>query len=88
MPHATDLVLNIQFSHYFIAGMVLYLIHAHIGFIVFERLGDQVNHVLLVAATMIAMVAAAAALHRWVERPLAPLLKQVLSGKRQLAPTK
>ncbi|MEJ1105638.1 MULTISPECIES: acyltransferase family protein [unclassified Kribbella] len=169
LPHATDLVLNTQFSHYFIAGMALclvhrygakpqyllivalalgnaiyrgigfadrvgirygteihrpvvvavivlifavmlavalkltqrlgrpwfavlgaltyplYLIHAHIGVIVFERLGDQVNHVLLVAATMIVMVAAAAALHRWVERPLAPRLKRVLSGTRQLA---
>ena len=75
MPHATGLVLNTQFSHYFIAGMgfclihrygarpqyllivalalanaiyrgigfadPLYLIHAHIGFIVFERLGDR-----------------------------------------------
>ncbi|MFI7067011.1 hypothetical protein ACIBL3_38845 [Kribbella sp. NPDC050124] len=37
----------------------LYLIHAHIGFIIFERLGD--------------------------ERPLAPRLKRVLSGRRQPA---
>jgi peptidoglycan/LPS O-acetylase OafA/YrhL len=65
----------------------LYLIHAHLGFIVFERLGDQVNHVVLVAATMVVMTAAAAALHYWVERPLAPRLKRLLE-KRQLAPAK
>ena len=52
--------------------------HAHVGSIIFERLGDQVNHVLLVAATMIAMVGVAAALHYWVERPLAPRLKRGL----------
>ncbi|MFI6675912.1 hypothetical protein [Kribbella sp. NPDC050470] len=63
----------------------LYLIHAHLGFIIFERLGDQVNHVLLVAATMILMIAAAAALHYCVERPLAPRLKSLLAGRRQLA---
>ncbi|MFI6833681.1 acyltransferase family protein [Kribbella sp. NPDC050241] len=171
LPHATDLVLNTQFSHYFIAGMALclihrygpapqtllivavslgnaiyrgigfgdrvgiryhteihrpavvaiivvifavmlavalkwthrlgrpwfavlgaltyplYLVHAHIGFIVFERLGDQVNHILLVAATMLAMVGGAAALHYWVEQPLAPrlkrLLERVLPGARR-----
>ena len=162
LPHATDLVLNTQFSHYFIAGMELclihrygatpqtlalvavslgnaiyrgigfadrvglryhteidrtvvvgiivaifavmlavalrlthrlgrpwfavlgaltyplYLVHAHIGFIIFERLGDQVNHVLLVAATMALMTGVAAALHYGVERPLAPRLKRLL----------
>lgn len=162
LPHATDLVLNTQFSHYFIAGMALclihrygatrqtaaivaialgnaifrglgfadrvgvryhteihrtaavaiivaifaimlavalnlthrlgrpwfavlgaltyplYLVHAHIGFIIFERLGDQVNHVLLVATTMLLMIGVAAALHYAVERPLAPRLKRLL----------
>jgi peptidoglycan/LPS O-acetylase OafA/YrhL len=170
LPHATDLVLNTQFCHYFIAGMALclihrfgaspqtllivaislgnaiyrgvgfadrvglryhteihwpaviaiivaifaimlavavklthrlarpwfavlgaltyplYLVHAHIGFIIFERLGDQVNHVLLVAATMIAMVGVAAALHYWVEQPLAPRLKRVLDRGRPRQP--
>ena len=56
----------------------LYLVHAHIGFIIFERLGDQVNHVLLVAATMLLMTGVAAALHYGVERPLAPRLKHLL----------
>jgi peptidoglycan/LPS O-acetylase OafA/YrhL len=162
LPHATDLVLNTQFSHYFIAGMALclihrhgptreaiaivaialgnavyrgigfadrvgiryhteihrtavvaiifaifaimlavalkvthrfgrpwfavlgaltyplYLVHAHLGFIIFERLGDQVNHVLLVAATMVLMVGIATALHYGVEQPLAPRLKRLL----------
>ncbi|GAA1114452.1 acyltransferase [Kribbella jejuensis] len=168
LPHATDLVLNTQFAHYFIAGMALclihrygvtrqrlaivaislgnaiyrgigfadrvgiryhtaihrpvvvaiivaifavmlaialklthrlgrpwfavlgaltyplYLVHAHVGFIIFERLGDQVNHVLLVAATMLLMVGVAAALHYGVERPLAPRLKRLLSRPAQL----
>ncbi|MEU8221363.1 acyltransferase [Kribbella sp. NPDC048915] len=62
----------------------LYLVHAHIGFIIFERLGDRVNHVLLVAATMLLMTGVAAALHRFVERPLAPRLKRLLDlpGRR------
>ncbi|WP_327633111.1 acyltransferase [Kribbella sp. NBC_00482] len=162
LPHSTDLILNTQFSHYFIAGMALclihrygatpqtlaivaislgnaiyrgvgfadrvgiryhaelhrpvvvviivaifaimlavalrlthrfgrpwfavlgaltyplYLVHAHIGFVIFERLGDQVNHVLLAAATMLLMTGVAAALHYGVERPLAPRLKHLL----------
>ncbi|TCC26771.1 acyltransferase [Kribbella speibonae] len=165
LPHATDLILNTQFSHYFIAGMALclihrygvtpqtlaivaislgnaiyrgigfadrvgiryhtdlhrpvvvviivaifaimlavalkltsrigrpwfavlgaltyplYLVHAHIGFIIFERLGDQVNHVLLVAATMLLMSGVAAALHYGVEQPLAPRLKRLLDRR-------
>ncbi|WP_165549857.1 acyltransferase family protein [Kribbella speibonae] len=165
LPHATDLILNTQFSHYFIAGMALclihrygvtpqtlaivaislgnaiyrgvgfadrvgiryhtdlhrpvvvviivaifaimlavalkltsrigrpwfavlgaltyplYLVHAHIGFIIFERLGDQVNHVLLVAATMLLMTGVAAALHHGVEQPLAPRLKRLLDRR-------
>ncbi len=165
LPHATDLILNTQFAHYFIAGMALclihrygatpqtiaivaislgnaiyrgigfadrvgiryhtelhrpvvvavivaifaimlavalrlthrlgrpwfavlgaltyplYLVHAHIGFIIFERLGDQVNHVLLVAATMLLMTGVAAALHYGVERPLAPRLKRLLDRR-------
>jgi peptidoglycan/LPS O-acetylase OafA/YrhL len=168
LPHATDLVLNTQFAHYFIAGMALclirrygvtrqtpaivaialgnaiyrgigfadrvgiryhteirrpvvvaiivaifavmlaialrlthrlgrpwfavlgaltyplYLVHAHIGFIIFERLGDQVNHVILVAATMLLMVGIAAALHYGVERPVAPRLKRLLSRPVQV----
>ncbi|MGZ0147594.1 acyltransferase family protein [Kribbella sp. WER1] len=168
LPHATDLVLNTQFAHYFIAGMALclihrfgptpqtlaivalslgnaiyrgigfadrvgiryhteihrtvvvaiivaifaimlavalklthrlgqpwfavlgaltyplYLVHAHIGFVIFERLGDQVNHVLLVAATMLLMVGVAAVLHYGVERPLAPRLKRLLSKPDQV----
>nr|WP_275402642.1 acyltransferase [Streptomyces sp. SID13031] len=162
LPHATDLVLNTQFSHYFIAGMALcmiyrygpnwqsfliiavsmgnaipravgfadrvgnryqtdihrapvvaiivaifvvmvlvalgktqglgrpwfavlgaltyplYLIHAHIGFIIFERVGPHVNAIILVIATMLLMTAVAAALHYLIEKPLAPRLKRLL----------
>jgi peptidoglycan/LPS O-acetylase OafA/YrhL len=57
-------------------------VHAHLGFIIFERLGDQVNHDLLVAATMIAMVGIAAVLHYGIEQPLAPRLKRALDRVR------
>jgi peptidoglycan/LPS O-acetylase OafA/YrhL len=169
LPHAADLVLNTQFSHYFIAGMALcmiyrngpslqplaifviaignaipraigfadrvgvrygtdihrpvvvaivllvfavmllvalgktqrlarpwfavlgaltyplYLVHAHVGFIIFERLGAHVNAILLVVATMALMIGAAAALHYGVEKPLAPRLKRLLEKLPQRA---
>ncbi|MEV6282800.1 acyltransferase [Kribbella sp. NPDC051770] len=56
----------------------LYLIHAHIGFIIFERLGNAVNKYVLVGVTCLVMVAAAYLIHRYVEKPLAPRLKRVL----------
>jgi peptidoglycan/LPS O-acetylase OafA/YrhL len=61
----------------------LYLIHAHIGFIVFERMGDHVNKYLLVGSTTAAMVGAAYLINRYVEKPLAPRLKRVLEGRRR-----
>jgi peptidoglycan/LPS O-acetylase OafA/YrhL len=59
----------------------LYLIHAHIGFVVFERLGPHVNATLLTLATVAAMIAAAIALHQYVEKPLAPRLKRLLGPR-------
>ena len=56
----------------------LYLLHAHIGFIIFERLGPHLNAAVLATATMLLMVAAAAALHYLIEKPLAPRLKRQL----------
>ncbi|GAA1696710.1 acyltransferase [Kribbella yunnanensis] len=56
----------------------LYLVHAHIGFIIFERLGDRFGRILLVTLTTAAMFGVAAALHYWVEQPLAPRLKRLL----------
>ncbi|WP_168197270.1 hypothetical protein [Kribbella sp. ALI-6-A] len=59
----------------------LYLIHAHIGFVVFERLGPHVNATLLMLGTVAAMIAAATVLHRYVEKPLVPRLKRLLSPR-------
>lgn len=56
----------------------LYLIHAHIGFIIFERLGTQLNRYLLVTLTVFVMLAAAYAINRFVENPLAPRIKKAL----------
>jgi peptidoglycan/LPS O-acetylase OafA/YrhL len=56
----------------------LYLIHAHIGFIIFQRLGDQVNKYLLVGFTFAVMIGAAYLINRYVEKPLAPRLKRGL----------
>nr|WP_281178430.1 acyltransferase [Streptosporangium amethystogenes] len=57
----------------------LYLIHAHIGFVIFDRLGGVVQwHVLLVGMVAL-MCLAAYAIHTLVERPLAPLLKRFLT---------
>ena len=57
----------------------LYLLHAHIGFIIFDRLGPHLNAVLLVTTTMLLMTATAATLHYLIEKPLAPQLKRLLS---------
>ncbi|WP_052423561.1 acyltransferase family protein [Nonomuraea candida] len=59
----------------------LYLIHAHVGFILFARLEGSVDkYVLLVAVTAV-MLVAAYLMHRFVERPLAPRLKRWLSKR-------
>lgn len=59
----------------------LYLLHAHIGFIVIERTGGAVNRWVLLAALVTVMCLAAHAVHRRVERPAAPLLRR-LAGPR------
>jgi peptidoglycan/LPS O-acetylase OafA/YrhL len=59
----------------------LYLLHAHIGFIVYERTGASVNRWVLLVVLVAVMCLAAHAVHRWVERPVAPLLRR-LSGPR------
>ncbi|MDA0632869.1 acyltransferase [Nonomuraea sp. MCN248] len=59
----------------------LYLLHAHIGFIVIERLGGTMNRWVLLVALTAVMCLAAYAVHRWVERPAAPLIRR-LAGPR------
>ncbi|MDP4502847.1 acyltransferase family protein [Nonomuraea turcica] len=63
----------------------LYLLHAHIGFIVFARLGDAVDAHVLLCGLILVMLGAAYLVHRFVERPLAPALKRLLS-RRPVAP--
>ncbi|MGW2195751.1 acyltransferase family protein [Streptosporangium sp. NPDC001682] len=57
----------------------LYLIHAHVGFIVFDRLGDVVQQHVLLVGTVVLMCLAAYAVNVAVERPLAPRLKRLLT---------
>ncbi|MFF4623624.1 acyltransferase family protein [Nonomuraea jabiensis] len=59
----------------------LYLLHAHIGFVVFNRLGDVVNKYVLLVALVVVTCGAAYVVHRFVERPLAPALKRLLSAR-------
>ncbi len=54
----------------------LYLLHAHIGFILINRVGDAVDKHVLLYGTIALMCAAAYAAHRFVERPVAPLIKR------------
>ncbi|MBF8194275.1 acyltransferase [Nonomuraea sp. K274] len=63
----------------------LYLLHAHVGFIVLDRLGAAVNKYVLLTGLIVVMLAAAYLVHRLVEQPLAPRLKRLLS-KREPAP--
>ncbi|MFI6458310.1 acyltransferase family protein [Streptosporangium amethystogenes] len=57
----------------------LYLIHAHVGFVVFDRLGGVVQRYVLLVGTVALMCLAAYAINILVERPLAPLLKRLLA---------
>lgn len=59
----------------------LYLLHGHIGFVVIERTGGAVDRWVLLAALVAVMCLAAHAVHRWVERPAAPLVRR-LAGPR------
>jgi peptidoglycan/LPS O-acetylase OafA/YrhL len=60
----------------------LYLLHAYVGFIVFARLGGVVEKYVLLFGVIAVMCAAAYAVHRFVERPLAPVLKRLLTARR------
>ncbi|MEO3801126.1 acyltransferase [Nonomuraea sp. B1E8] len=58
----------------------LYLLHAHVGFVIFTRVGDSVNKYVLLCGLIVVMLGAAYLVYRFVERPLAPRLKAMLSG--------
>ncbi|MFI6760700.1 acyltransferase family protein [Micromonospora sp. NPDC050417] len=62
----------------------LYLVHAHIGFVVLAWIGPRLEPYrgmkwVLVAALILAMCVLAYAIHALVERPMAPRLKRVLN---------
>lgn len=63
----------------------LYLVHAHIGFILFARLEGAVNKYVLLVCMIAVMLAVAYVIHRFVERPLAPRLKRLLSKREPAA---
>ncbi|MGW3352154.1 acyltransferase family protein [Nonomuraea rubra] len=57
----------------------LYLLHAHLGFILIEQVGTAVNRYALLLALVAAMSAMAWLVHRFVERPVAPLIRRTLA---------
>ncbi|WP_433516243.1 acyltransferase family protein [Nonomuraea sp. CA-143628] len=63
----------------------LYLLHAHVGFIVFNRIGGAVDKYVLLFGLIAVMCVAAYGVHRFVERPLAPALKRLLAPRRRPA---
>ena len=58
----------------------LYLVHQHVGFILFNRLGGTVPAKTLVLVTMAGMLATALALYCLVERPAQARLRSLLDG--------
>ncbi|GEC10356.1 acyltransferase [Streptomyces spinoverrucosus] len=57
----------------------LYLLHAYIGFILFNQLQGTAEPHILLAAVCIIMIASAYAVHRWIEKPIAWALNRVLA---------
>jgi peptidoglycan/LPS O-acetylase OafA/YrhL len=60
----------------------LYLLHANIGFLILNKVGNTISHSALITGTAVAMVAISWAAWRWVERPAQTairfLIKRVL----------
>lgn len=65
----------------------LYLVHQNLGFVMFDAFADVNRWLLLVVATL-SSVAVAWIVHRWVERPFAPLLGRVLKPILRVGPTR
>lgn len=53
----------------------LYLLHQYVGFMIFNRLYPALDPHLVFWGTVVLMLAASYAIHRYVERPLSPLLR-------------
>lgn len=64
----------------------MYLLHQHIGFMLFNAFEGYASAAVLIAATVIAMIALSWAIWRFVERPAQKWLKDALTrGARRLA---
>lgn len=64
----------------------LYLLHQHIGFMLFNRFEGAASAAVLIVSTTLAMIALSWAIWRYVERPAQRRLKDVLTrGERLLA---
>lgn len=59
----------------------LYLIHQHIGYIIFNALGNQVNIALIVTVTILLMLLIAYLIHTQIELKIGRRLKQYLTSK-------
>jgi peptidoglycan/LPS O-acetylase OafA/YrhL len=57
----------------------LYLVHDRVGVVLFNRLGAHLNRWALLVLIVLAMVGLAYLIHRFVERPFAPVLKRFLT---------
>ena len=75
LPFSPNLVATIGAVTY-----PLYLLHQHIGYMIFNRLAGIVTPWLLFAATAAAMVLLAFAVQRYIERPGQRLLKRSLTA--------
>jgi peptidoglycan/LPS O-acetylase OafA/YrhL len=53
----------------------LYLLHGHIGYVIYHQIGHLVNKYLLLAGLVAAMLLASYLLTTWVEKPLSRLLR-------------
>jgi peptidoglycan/LPS O-acetylase OafA/YrhL len=62
----------------------LYLVHDRVGVVLFNSLGGYLNRWVLLVLVTVAMFVVAYLVHRLVERPLAPVLKRLLTRGRSL----
>ena len=62
----------------------LYLLHQNIGYMVFNYFSGAVDRNVLIAAAVASAIVGSYMVHRFVERPMARVMKQWLSGSRWL----
>ncbi|GGO71932.1 acyltransferase family protein [Bowmanella pacifica] len=70
---------NVRFAAWGALTYPLYLIHQNIGYMLFNAYGQYVHKYVLLFATALLMLLIAYVIHRFVEQPLAPLLKKYLT---------